>query len=213
MTSEPPTYADRVYRSPAAVVAGVLLCGLAAWLGGDALLRGDGRTPVSAAAALLLVVPLFVAFTFRPAVYANDDRVRVRNPFRTISAPWTAVDDVRATYSTELLAGGRKYQMWAIPVSLRQRSRATRHNEDVAAGRKPRVGPFGLGSVGPADDRPRNAPGDAAVNELRELRAAAHRNERVPEGERRGEVAVRWCWEVLAPMAVGAVGLLVLWAL
>ncbi|WP_059013093.1 PH domain-containing protein [Streptomyces specialis] len=104
--SEPQKYADRVYRSPAAILAGILLLGLGGWLGGDAIVRGDGRAPVTAACVLLFAVPLVVAFTFRPAVFASDERVRVRNPFRTVTAPWGTVEAIRASYSTELLAAG-----------------------------------------------------------------------------------------------------------
>ncbi|MFD5318053.1 PH domain-containing protein [Streptomyces sp. NPDC127098] len=213
--SESQTYADRVYRSPAAMAAGALLLGLAGWLGGDAILRGDGRTPLTAAATLLFFAPLVIAFTFRPAVFASDERLRVRNPFRTITTPWAAVEKVEARYSTEFVAAGARYQMWAIPVSLRARSKATRHNEDVAAGRAPRSGPFGLGSLGnnsaaagPADHLPRTAPSDAAVAELREL-AERHADREAPEGA----VAVRWSYEILAPLAIGAITLLVLWLL
>ncbi|TDC75021.1 PH domain-containing protein [Streptomyces hainanensis] len=210
--SESQTYADRVYRSPAAMAAGALLLGLAGWLGGDAILRGDGRTPVTAAATLLFFAPLVIAFTFRPAVFASDERLRVRNPFRTITTPWAAVERVDARYSTEFVAAGNRYQMWSIPVSLRARSKATRHNEDIAAGRTPRGPlPFGLGgggaaSAGPADNLPRTAPGDVAVAELREL-AERQADREAPEGA----VTVRWSYEILAPLVVGAVGLLVLW--
>ena len=41
--SEPVKYADRVYRSGSALVAGVLLLGLVGWLGGDALLHGPAE--------------------------------------------------------------------------------------------------------------------------------------------------------------------------
>ncbi|ARQ68925.1 PH domain-containing protein [Streptomyces marincola] len=207
--SEDQKYADRIYRSGSAIAAGVLLLGLAGWLGGDAILRGEERTPVTAAATLLFVAPLVVAFTLRPAVFASDERVRVRNPFRTITAPWGAVDSVRAGYSTELLAGGAKYQMWAIPVSMRARSKATRHNDQAASGRPSRGGLFGLGgaAAGPSHDAgPRVAPGDAAVAELRQL-AERHGEEKTDSGA----VSVRWSYEILAPLAVGAVGLVILW--
>ncbi|NEE29403.1 PH domain-containing protein, partial [Streptomyces sp. SID7982] len=67
--AEPP-HADRTYRSVAALVCGSLLLLLIAWMAGDAMIRGEGRTPWLALAALLLVVPLVVAFTLRPAVFA-----------------------------------------------------------------------------------------------------------------------------------------------
>ncbi|RMI45564.1 PH domain-containing protein [Streptomyces triticirhizae] len=228
MTSEPEKYADRIYRSGSALVAGVVLLGLVGWLAGDALLRGDGRTPVTAASTLLFVAPLVIAFTLRPAVFASDERLRVRNPFRTITAPWSAVETIHAGYSTELVAGGVKYQMWAIPVSLRARSKANRRRENAEAGRAPRSflglgGPIG----GAADvDAARPAPGDMAVAELRELAERHGRDETegrdgTGSGENgenggsgengRSEVVVRWSYEILAPLALGGVALLVLW--
>lgn len=124
--TDEPVYDDRVYRSPMAVVTGVLLLALVAWLCGDAIVRGPGNSPWFAAAIALLVVPLIVAFTIRPAVFANADRMRVRNPFRVIELPWGAVDAVRAGYSAEVLAEGSKYQLWSVPVSLRERKKANR---------------------------------------------------------------------------------------
>ncbi|GAA3849401.1 PH domain-containing protein [Streptomyces sedi] len=207
MTSEPEKYADRIYRSGSALVAGVVLLGLVGWLAGDALLRGDGRTPVTAASTLLFVAPLIVAFTLRPAVFASDERLRVRNPFRTVTAPWSAVDTIQAGYSTELVAEGTKYQMWAIPVSLRARSKATRRREAAESGRAPRsfLG-FGGSAAPDVADADRPAPGDMAVAELREL-AERHGADEAAKGE----VAVRWSYETLAPLAVGGVALLVLW--
>jgi hypothetical protein len=194
------------------VCAGVLLLALAGWLGGDAVARGTGRTPWLALAALLLAVPLIVAFTLRPAVYANDDRIRVRNPVRTITLPWGAVDNVRASYSTELFTGGRKYQLWAIPVSLRSRKRAARQDARAKAGAE-RRGPFG---VPDAPVRRRPYPGaddtvraycDQAVAELREL---SDRHPVPDDPADRPAPAVRWAWEVIGPSAAGAVVLAIL---
>ncbi|HCA84748.1 MAG TPA: hypothetical protein DEQ61_04165, partial [Streptomyces sp.] len=144
-----PVYADRVYRSGASLVGGALLLAIAAWLGIDAMIRGDGRTPWYALAGMLFATPLVVAFTLRPAVFAGEDRLRVRNPFRTITLPWGAVDAVRAGYSSEVLADDRKYQMWAIPVSLRERKKAARQRARGAAGgapgRRTRMNPLSAG--------------------------------------------------------------------
>jgi len=205
-----PEYADRAYRSMAGICGGVLLLVLAAWLGGDAIVRGNGHTPWLALAVLLLCVPLIIAFTIRPAVFANPERVRIRNPFRTITLPWTAVDSVRASYSTELFAGDRKFQLWAIPVSLRARKRAARQTARAKAA-------SGEGRRDPFTPAPRRRPtganpdgsvrswSDQALEELREL---AERDA-VDEGARPAAL-IRWAYEVIAPAAAGAVVLAVL---
>ncbi|MFJ8589070.1 PH domain-containing protein [Streptomyces sp. NPDC093595] len=191
MTTPPkPEYADRSYRSPHGIVGGLLLLGFAAWLGGDALVTGEGRTPWIALAGLLFVVPLIVAFTFRPVVRAGEDRMRVRNPFRTIDLPWASVAGVRAGYSSEVFTqDGTKYQLWSVPVSLRERKRAAR--------RQARAG---------ADAPPvRSAGADQTVADLQEL---AERCASRPSAQ--GEPRVRWAYEILGPSLAGLVLLLVL---
>ncbi|NEC77255.1 PH domain-containing protein, partial [Streptomyces rochei] len=126
---------DRVYRSPAGLAGGVLLLALALWLGIDAVVAGEGRTPWVALAALLFLVPLVAAYTVRPAVLSNDDRLRVRNPFRVITLPWGQVASFRSGYSNEVFTeAGDKYQLWSIPVSLRGRKKAARQEARRAAG-------------------------------------------------------------------------------
>ncbi|MYT43872.1 PH domain-containing protein, partial [Streptomyces sp. SID5471] len=100
--SSPQQHADRSYRSPAGLAGGVLLLALAAWLGGDALVRGAAHTKLLAVAGLLFAVPLVAAFTLRPLVRAGADRLVVRNPFRTVTLPWAAVEDLRASFSSEV---------------------------------------------------------------------------------------------------------------
>lgn len=201
-----PVHADRAYRSLSGIAAGVLLLALTGWIGGDALVRGEGLTPWVAFAGLLVLVPLIVAFTLRPAVFANDDRLRVRNPFRTIVLPWQTVADVRAGYSSEVLTeDGATYQLWAVPVSLRQRKTAARRQSRAAAGRdSDRTRPGGALAGGGA---PHVAPGDRTIAELRELsEQAGHRP--TAGGERR----VRWAYEIAGPVVVGSVALVVLLA-
>ncbi|TJZ53091.1 PH domain-containing protein [Streptomyces piniterrae] len=196
--------AERSYRSPAAMAGGVLLLVLALWLGGDAVLRGDAHTKLTALFALLLLVPLVVGFTLRPMVRADEERLLVRNPFRTITLPWGAVEELRASFSAEVFTSGGKYQMWAVPVSLRQRKKANRRAERGA--RASAGGGFGAGATdaGPA---PR-ATADQTMDELRGIK------ERVAAGEgAQGEPVVRWAYEIIAPCVAGAVGLAVLLAL
>ncbi|WP_046779143.1 PH domain-containing protein [Streptomyces yangpuensis] len=203
--TDEPVYEDRVYRSTMGVASGVLLLALTAWLCGDAVLRGSGNTPWIALAVALCLVPLIVAFTIRPAVFANDDRMRVRNPFRIIELPWAAVDAVRSGYSAEVLAEGSKYQLWSVPVSLRERKKANRQRlrheglrdrEQRSPGEKARV---------PAE--PMRASADRIVDELQRL--AERGAERAGA---QGSVRVQWSYEIIAPAVAGALLLIVLLA-
>ncbi|MFI8961217.1 PH domain-containing protein [Streptomyces sp. NPDC053493] len=198
-----PAPKDRVYRSPLGIAGGVFLLVLAVVFGGDAIIRGDGRTPWAALAGMILVVPLIVAFTIRPAVQANDRRLRIRNPFRTLTLPWASVADVRAGYSSEVLMhDGHRYQLWAVPVSLRQRKRAARRAATAS-----QDDPHGRTSVtADVNDRgSRQAPADQTVADLRDM---AERLAGTPEAQ--GEPQVRWAYEVIAPAVAGLVLLVIL---
>jgi hypothetical protein len=225
-----PAFADRSYRSKPGVAAGVLLLALTLWLCVDALVKGHGRTPWFALATLFLVIPLVTAFTLWPVVRADQDRLLVRNPFRTVTAPWKQVESLQAALSVELRADGKKYQVWAVPVSLRQRKRANRRSmisradASVIGSRRGQDSRFPVGGPGlrSALSRPSGAaygsadsagPGvawaDRAVQELLELRDAAVEQDRDGAG---GPVSVSWTWWVVAPAAAGAVALIALLA-
>ncbi|WP_326807674.1 PH domain-containing protein [Streptomyces sp. NBC_01775] len=210
-----PRFADRIFRSAAGMAGGVVLLALGGWLVTDAVIGGDGRTPWLALAGLLFAAPLVVAFTLRPAVFAGETRLRVRNPFRTVEMPWGTVESVRAGYSSEVIADGVKYQMWSIPVSLRARKKATRHNERVASGKSPTMGAGGLFggrrmpdlAVGDSEPAESRATSDQAIDEIREL-VETHGQ----KTEAQGSVAVRWSFEILVPALAGAILLAVLLA-
>ncbi|MFE4409764.1 PH domain-containing protein [Streptomyces sp. NPDC056821] len=212
-------YEDRVHRSSTGIAGGVLLLAIILWLGIDALVAGEGRTPWLALAGMILAVPLVVAFTLRPAVYVNADRLRVRNPFRVIVLPWGQVSGLRSGYSNEVLdRSGTKYQLWAVPVSLRGRKRAARQ-EARAAATGERVagtgrsggrggGVLGFGGPGAGSDGPIRAAGDQFMDDLRELRDTRENAEAA-----QGEVTVRWAYEIVGPALAGAVVLAILIAL
>ncbi|GGN25072.1 PH domain-containing protein [Streptomyces fuscichromogenes] len=213
-----PLVKDRIYRSPQALIGGVLLLAIVGWLGIDALFRGHGRTPWLALAALILIVPLAVAFTLRPAVFAGEDRLRVRNPFRVITLPWGEIASLRSGYSNEVIVkSGAKYQLWAIPVSLRSRKKAARRQAKAQAdarGGRPGGAGRGLGGFGGfggqiAPDHaaagPVRAETDKVMDDLREMLES-----RGPAESAQGEITVRWAYEVAAPAVAGAVLLAIL---
>jgi len=233
-----PESKDRIYRSPMGIVGGVLLLAIACWLGIDALVSGHGRAPWLALAGMIFAVPTVVAFTLRPAVYANEDRLRVRNPFRLVVLPWGEVASLRSGLSNEVVAkSGAKFQLWAIPVSLRGRKKAARREARVAAeaagggkgGRGGKAGGFGFGGVGgglggfggsgggmgggaglrggSGAGGSTRAESDQIMTELRELLEARDQAESA-----QGEVTVRWAYEVIAPALAGAVLLAILLA-
>lgn len=200
-----PESPDRVYRSLSSIVAGVLLLGLAGWLGGDAVIVGHGRTPWLALATLLLAVPLVIAFTLRPAVFANDHRLRVRNPFRVVVLPWAQVAGFRSSFSNEVVVeDGTKYQLWAVPVSLRARKRANRAKAREA--REAAGGGRGRPSLVPSG--PTRAQNDQIMDDLGQLWEA--REKAVTS---QGEVTVKWAYEIMAPAVAGAVLLAILIAI
>ncbi|KES06713.1 membrane protein [Streptomyces toyocaensis] len=209
-----PQFQDRIYRSPAGLVGGVLLLAIIGWLGIDAVVAGEGRTPWLSLAVMLLLVPLVVAYTLRPAVYVNEDRLRVRNPFRVIVLPWGQVASLRSGFSNEVVDdSGTKYQLWALPVSLRARSKAARHEARVARqaarGDGGAAGGRGGRGSGPGgvSEAPRQAESDRAMAEMREL----HERRQGAEAAQ-GEVTVRWAYEIAGPAVAGAVLLAVLLA-
>ncbi|MGW2211140.1 PH domain-containing protein [Streptomyces sp. NPDC001781] len=211
-----PAARDRIYRSPMGLVGGVLMLALVVWLGCDALFRGHGRVPWLALAGMILVVPLVTAFTLRPAVFANQERLRVRNPFRVIVLPWGELAALRSGYSNEALAAsGTKFQLWAIPVSLRARKRAANKRANAAAqAARGNGGPFagprsnmfgGNASTPDVSGGMARAETDKIMDDLRDL------HERHGGAEHaQGGITTRWAYEILIPALTGAVLLAVL---
>jgi hypothetical protein len=187
----------QVHRSNSAIAGGILLTLVFGALAVDAVLNGAARTAWTAVAAALIGGPLVAAFTFRPAVFVDEDRLRVRNPFRTITLPWGAVALLRSGYTHEVVdTAGKRYQLWALPVSLRARKRVQR-----VKARQDAVSPMGLTTDGVAAGvaaTPVRGDTDQVVADLRELQERR-------AGATPGEVTVRWAWQVFAPLAAGLV--------
>ncbi|MFF7633803.1 PH domain-containing protein [Kitasatospora sp. NPDC008050] len=211
-SADGPKNADHVFRSTPGIISGVLLLAVAAWLIVDAIVSGSGKTPwVALACAPLFAAPV-IAYTIRPMVTAGLDRLVVRNPLRTIVVPWASVQGLRAAYSAELTAEDKTYQLWAVPVSLRQRKKASRRV--MAGDLRPR--PFQLGGTGQGGFRPPNAAVPGAPDQNRAwsdqvvdlLSEQARMNAVRPSAK--GEVEVSWCWWVIAPTLAGLVALVAL---
>lgn len=144
------------------------------------------------------------AYTLRPAVLAGVDRLVIRNPLRTIVVPWAQLEEMKAGYSVEATAAGKTYQVWAIPVSLRQRKRATRSASVQRAAGDPASSRLSRGAVPGAPD-PSRAWSDQVVDVLLELR---ERNAMRPQAK--AEVSVAWCWWVIVPTLLGLAALITL---
>ncbi len=204
--AEQPKYADHVFRSNPGIISGVLLLLVAGWLIVDAVISSSGKTPwVALAAAPVFAFPV-IAYTLRPAVMAGPDRLVVRNPLRTVVLPWASVEGLRSGYSAEVTAGGKTYQLWAVPVSLRQRKRATRAASiQAAAGDPTSSRPRPSRNAVPGAPDSSRAWSDQVVDMLRET---AQLNAVRPSAQ--GEVGVVWCWWVIVPTLVGLAALIAL---
>ncbi len=120
-----PAEKPTVYRGPAALIGGalvVLFCGF----GSIDLLVESGTQDMVGAAVLMLVAVLAALYGVYPAAFAWSDRLVVRNPFRTVELPWGAVTELSARLSFIAHTETKRYTVWAIPVSLRERRKSER---------------------------------------------------------------------------------------
>jgi hypothetical protein len=123
--SSRPAEKPTAYRGAAALIGGVLVmlfCGI----GAIDLLVESGTRDLIGASILLLVAVLATLYGVYPVAFAWQDRLVVRNPFRTIVLPWSAVTDLSARLSFIAHTENRRFTIWAIPVSLRDRRKAER---------------------------------------------------------------------------------------
>lgn len=130
--SRPPAEKPTVYRGAAALIGGalvVLFCGF----GSIDLMVESGTKDLPGAAILAFVAVLAWLYGVYPAAFAWTDRLVVRNPFRTIALPWQTVTELSARLSFVAHTETKRYTVWAIPVSLRDRRRSERQRfKDVS---------------------------------------------------------------------------------
>ena len=172
-----------VYRGPGAVVGGAIV--LLFCVGGAVdLIVEAGASDLPGAAALLLVAALGFAYGVYPAAFAGDESLVVRNPLRTITLPWGAVTRLSAQLSFIAHTAHRRFTVWAVPVSLRDRRKAERtrlkdlsrqRRDESRAQRRGLGGGFGgFGTANPArsggSEIERLSYADQAMNEMHSRR-------------------------------------------
>jgi hypothetical protein len=169
-----------VYRGPLALAGGVIVL-LFCVAGAVDLLAEVGSADLPGAAAMLLVGSLAFAYGVVPAAFSSDESLVVRNPLRTIELPWGTVTRLSAQLSFIVHTAHRRFTVWAVPVSVRDRRKVdrARYRESARARREEQraqrggtaggLGGFGFG--GGARQRPgseieRLSYADQAMNEM-----------------------------------------------
>ena len=172
-----------MYRGGSAVVGGGIMAALSI-AGAVDLVVEEGSADLIGSAVLLLVAAFAVVLGPYPAASSGEDGLRIRNPFRAIDLPWSTVTDVKAGLSFIAFTAQRKYTVWAIPVSLRDRRRAekqryrdlARQQRGASRGLSGRGGAFGSmmsgGGGGSTDPSERLSFADQAVMEINARREA-----------------------------------------
>lgn len=120
-----PTDKPTVYRGPLALAGGVIVL-LFCVAGALDLIIEVGSSDLPGAAAMLLVGSLAFSYGIYPAAFSRDEALVVRNPLRTIELPWGAVTRLSARLSFIVHTTHRRFTVWAVPVSVRDRRKADR---------------------------------------------------------------------------------------
>lgn len=225
-TAKPTVYRGAMALAGAVIVAVICVAGVL-----DLLIEA-GTQDLLGAAILVLVAVMAVGYGIYPAAFAYEDRLKVRNPFRTITLPWAAVTEINARLSFVVNADDKRYTIWAIPVSMHDRrkaerermkemSRASRDAGRQARGGRSRMPEFPGMSGRQTDPIDKLSYADQALQELRGRQeaeaqraknaAALSRKKSGKPGDNPAEpkpvVTVRWTWPM--PVAVGCAVLLV----
>ena len=135
-TPAPPGEKPTTYRTVGSLVTGVLLIvfGVVGFVGFG---FGAERHPMGAAVAAVIAVGGFVGGVY-PAAFSHAEHFVIRNPFRSITIPWSRVSDVTARLSMVVFTRGEgaadtgestgpKFTIWAIPVSMHERRKSDRN--------------------------------------------------------------------------------------
>jgi hypothetical protein len=123
--SSQPAEKPTAYRGAGSLIGGgliTLFCGF----GAIDLAVEAGTRDLTGVSILTLVAVFAALYGVYPAAFAWQDRLVVRNPFRTIELPWSAVTDLSAGLSFIAHTETRRFTVWSIPVSLRDRRKSER---------------------------------------------------------------------------------------
>jgi hypothetical protein len=173
----------------------------------DLFRREWTRTSLTVLMVTAAFTSLVYAVGWRPAVIGEWDRVLVRNPFRTASIPWNAVEDIDVTDALRIHTRLTIVRAWAVD----RGGAASNTFRGVTArggltGRSIGRGDFGGNprSSGPDVEQramaamARRGPAETALQTLTE-------RWRQRRGQTRGVAVIRWAWPTIA-LIVGTVG-------
>jgi len=86
---------------------------------------------------------------WRPRVVIDDDRIQLRNVFRTITVPWPALIHVDTKFALTLFTPGHRYGAWAAPAPGRTGAAMAARKQD--RGRAPMAPVRQDGTIRPGD--------------------------------------------------------------
>ncbi|HEV2634316.1 MAG TPA: hypothetical protein VGX23_04155 [Actinocrinis sp.] len=210
-----PAEKPTVYRGGAAFIGGLIVVVLSIAGIIDLLIEG-GSQDLIGDAVLALLASLAFAYGIYPAAYTTADRLRVRNPVRTIVMPWSTVTEVTAKLSFVVHTEQRRYTVWAIPVSLTERRKAERNRlkEISRADRDARRAMRGttrlsdiqVPSSRRTDPIERLSYADQALKEMADRREAyRNRAKNAPDLHQNTPPATSWAWPVVLSVGISVV--------
>lgn len=89
-----------------------------------------------AAAVVGVLVALSWMFALRPAVVVDDAALRLRNPLRDVTVPWSAVAGLESRYGLVVrTTAGRAFRAYALHARLRGTRRSVTGHDVTGAGR------------------------------------------------------------------------------